>query len=124
MGAINHPARQPAPSAAVSRVLSRFTRAELEGFVAVAIDLMDVADGDPDLEIGDDLEDDFLLSPYALAYSEGRGPGCEISDAGGGNVDDQGEGIDEREPDNNEDHCQHYGVDQDAPVGDRNPVIC
>ncbi|QNG45010.1 hypothetical protein [Sphingobium yanoikuyae] len=56
MGAINHPSRQPAPPAAISRILSRFSREELEGFVAIAIDLMDVADGNPDLEDGGDNE--------------------------------------------------------------------
>lgn len=83
---------------------------------------MDVADGDPDRESGNDLEDDFVLSPNALGYAEGRGPGCEISDPDIA-VDDQGEGIDEREPDYNEDHCQHYGVDQNAPISDSNPVM-
>ncbi|MBB6190565.1 hypothetical protein FHS51_000778 [Sphingobium wenxiniae] len=53
MEAIDHPSAQPVPPAAVSRILSRFSRTELEGFVAVAIDLMDVADDDPDLEDDD-----------------------------------------------------------------------
>ena len=39
-----------APMPAVARVLSRFDRASLGAFVAVAIDLMDLADGEPDLE--------------------------------------------------------------------------
>ena len=162
MEAINHPAAQPSPPAAISRILSRFTRAELEGFVAVAIDLMDLVDGEADAEDGNDLEDDFTLTEYAKGFG-GRGPGCEISDqdagawiewntmrgsqkrgpnimAGreddedddaaedddpaGGNVEDEGEAIDEREPDYNEDHCQHYGIDQAAPISETNPVIC
>lgn len=58
MGVHKHPTTPPSPPAAISRILSRFTRTELEGFVAVAIDLMDVADGDPDLEDGTDREQD------------------------------------------------------------------
>lgn len=79
VGAIDHPARQPVPPAAISRVLLSFSRAQLEGFVAVAIDLMDLADGDSDLENGNDLEDDFTLSHIAVAYTD-HGPGCPISD--------------------------------------------
>lgn len=79
MGAINHPATLPAPPVAISRVLSRFTREELEGFVAIAIDLMDMADGDPDAEIGNDAEDDFQLSPMALDYVADV-PGCPITE--------------------------------------------
>lgn len=121
MEAIDLPGAMPIPPAAISRVLSRFSRKDLEGFIEVAIGLMDVADGDPDLE-SHDLEDDFVLSAHALGFG-GRGRGCEISDPDKG-VDDDGEGIDEREPDHNEDHCLHYGVDQDAPISDANPVIC
>jgi len=120
MGAINHPNRQPVPPAAVSRILSRFSRDDLEGFVAVAIDLMDLADGDADLENANDLEDDFTLTDQALGYGS-RGPGCEISDAGGGNVEDTGEAIDEREPE----ECEYglYGLNQDAPISDENPAL-
>lgn len=91
MGAINHPARQPVPPAAVSRVLASFTRAELEGFVEVAIGLMDLADGNPDLEPNDDEldgsmgEDDFC--DHNLVFA---GPGCPISDPDTA-VDDEGE---------------------------------
>lgn len=40
----------PVPPAAISRVLATFNREQLAGFVSVAIDLMDLADGDPDAE--------------------------------------------------------------------------
>ncbi|MGC4252799.1 MAG: hypothetical protein QM605_15355 [Sphingobium sp.] len=46
------------------------------------------------------------------AYAVGRGPGCEVSDAGGGNVEDEGEAIDEREPDQHFQTIPVYGVDQ------------
>lgn len=48
----------PVPPAAISRVLSRFDRDQLAGFIAVAIDLLDLADGDPDLELVDEREPD------------------------------------------------------------------
>lgn len=46
----------PAPPAAITRVLSRFDRDQLASFIVVAIDLLDVAAGDPDLEDGHDAE--------------------------------------------------------------------
>jgi hypothetical protein len=36
-----------APPAAISRLLARFDREQLAGFIEVAIDLLDVAAGDP-----------------------------------------------------------------------------
>ena len=74
----------PVPPAAISRVLSRFDREQLAGFVAIAIDLMDLADPDPDLEDATDLEDDFALSPQAIG--DATGPGCEVSDGTGDQV--------------------------------------
>lgn len=56
MGIISHPAAMQPPPAAISRILSHFSRDQLEGFVAVAIDLMDVLDGDTDLEDNNDRE--------------------------------------------------------------------
>ena len=47
------------PMPAVARILSRFDRAQLVGFIAVAIDLADAMDPDPDLEHdGDELDSD------------------------------------------------------------------
>ena len=73
MGALQ---RFPAPPpAAISRVLSTFGRAELEGFIAVAIDLLDLAEPDPDAEeIG--LEDSFIDHPA-------NGAGCPVADGAG-----------------------------------------
>jgi hypothetical protein len=70
----------PAPPAAITRILSRFDRDQLAGFIAVAIDLLDAADGDSDIEPnGDELdgsraEDDFIR------HIELGGPGCPFSD--------------------------------------------
>lgn len=109
----------PAPDMPdVAQVLGRFDRGHLEAFVTVAIDLLDVLDGDPDQEIEDpagetmpvredpelddlteddsdpdleetDTEDAFALSRNAL--SSAHGAGCPISDPGGGAADDEGE---------------------------------
>lgn len=62
----------PVPPAAVSRILFRFDRAQLGAFISVAIDLLDAADGDDDLEITG-LEDDFI-------EHASDGPGCPIAD--------------------------------------------
>lgn len=71
---------QPIPPAAVSRVLATFDRDQLASFIAVAIDLLDLADGDTDLE-ETDTEDGFALSWIARGYDTGAG--CPIADAGG-----------------------------------------
>ena len=84
---------QPIPPAAILRVLATFDRDQLAGFIAVAIDLLDFADGDTDLE-ETDTEDAFALSWIARGYD--TGPGCVISDIDKG-VDDGGEDDDERE---------------------------
>jgi hypothetical protein len=72
----------PAPPAAISRVLATFDRHQLEGFIAVAIDLLDFADGDPDAEEDDDAGQ---CTEDEVSYSNGPGmwgggPGCPISD--------------------------------------------
>lgn len=51
---VSHPAADPAPPAAITRILAQFDRPQLEGSIEVAIGLLDVADGDPDLEKDDD----------------------------------------------------------------------
>lgn len=85
-----------APMPAIARILSRFDRTKLEAFVMVAIDLMDVADPDPEAE-ETDLEDSFVLSGWAHDFAL-PGPGCEISDAGG--------------------HCDEDGINTQFPSGD------
>ena len=70
------------PLIAVARVLGRFDRSTLEAFLTVAVELLDVADGDADLEDATDLEDDHALSRLATGYDSGRGPGCEVADTG------------------------------------------
>lgn len=67
----------------LARILARFEREELEGFIAVAIDLLDVAAGDDDIEEDDsdcgvedgprgfDPEED-----RCLAGDDGCGPVC------------------------------------------------
>ncbi|MEW6628692.1 MAG: hypothetical protein AB1431_18090 [Pseudomonadota bacterium] len=79
------PNRLP-PMPAVQRILLRYARHDretLEAFLSVAIELLDTLDGDADAESGNDLEDDFTLSPIAVAYTD-HGPGCPVSDQDAG----------------------------------------
>ncbi len=68
-----------APMPAVMRTLAQFDRPKLEGFITVAIGLLDVLDGNADDETnGDELdgngsEDDFMFHGHS-------GPGCPIAD--------------------------------------------
>ena len=68
------PATPPMP--AVARILARIERDQLAGFIAVALDLLDTLDGDPDFENATDLEDDHALSTPATEYA--TGPGCTV----------------------------------------------
>lgn len=91
---------QPVPTvAAMLTALPALRRAELGQLAQHAIDRMDRIDGDPDLEwCGDEFDtgnsEDEQLTDHALLPA---GPGCPISDPGGGNVEDE-EQIDEIEP--------------------------
>lgn len=76
-------------------VMAQFDRDKLASAIEVLVNLLDVLDGDPDAENATDLEDDFALTTYA---AQGNGPGCIVSDSDKC-VDDDGEGIDEREAD-------------------------
>lgn len=88
---LQRPAPLP-PMPAIARILALYQRDQLAGFIEVAIGLLDLADGDPDIEPnGDELdgtggEDDFMDHAHA-------GPGCPVSDpdacaAGDDNLDD------------------------------------
>lgn len=70
------------PMPAVARILSRFDREQLHGFIAVAIDLADALDGDPDLE-GECSEDEVSRCTDLGLPVRHDGAGCEISDPGG-----------------------------------------
>ena len=74
------PALGFAPMPAIARVMAGFQRDQLASFVEVALGLLDLADGDADLEDATDLEDDHALSSWAIDPS--NGPGCNIADAG------------------------------------------
>ncbi len=104
MGAIER-FTTPVPPAAVSRVLARFDRPALEGFIAVALDLLDLADGDPDLEETGDEQDGSLSEeePAARFAEMGNGPGCDLADPDEGIDDRPHDGIDEDRE--NEEDC-------------------
>ncbi len=92
----------PVPPAVVSRVLATFDRGQLEGFIAIAIDLLDLADAasDPDAPIFDprshdggagdldDAEDDGDAEDHDAAEDDfipqlSGGAGCPLADPGG-----------------------------------------
>ena len=55
MSTLGHILAPRVPPAAVSRVLSRFDRPAFDGFISVALDLLELADCDSDFEeVGDD----------------------------------------------------------------------
>jgi hypothetical protein len=78
------------------RMLARFDRPKVEAFAEISIALLDLIDGDPDLEEDDDpgqcTEDE--VSTNLEALWNGR-PGCAISDPeedddpAGGNIEDE-----------------------------------
>ena len=69
-----HPAALP-PMPAVARILSQFDRPKLEGFIAVAIGLLDVLDGDPESEEDDPAEDNGDAERAAwIEWDKMRGP--------------------------------------------------
>lgn len=75
---LHHPARPPRIPA-VARILSQFDRPKLEGFITVAISLLDVMDGDADEESnGDELDGD--KSEDEFMDHAANGPGCPIAD--------------------------------------------
>jgi len=90
-----------APAAPLMRLLSRFDRDKVEAFAEISVAMLDLIDGDADLEEDDPQgacdEDEISTN---LTAQWGEGPGCEISDAGeehdhgGGNVTDEPHDLD------------------------------
>lgn len=69
------------PPAPVLQIMTRYSRAEIEGFISVAIGLLDLKDGDPDVEANGDEEDSTQAEDEAGGHTRyGGGPGCSISD--------------------------------------------
>ena len=109
------------PAVAMLAIIPSLPRPELARLVQRLIDRMDDMDGDPDLEGNGDEEDhtggedDFHNAAWRpLSWG---GPGCPVSDEGGGNIDDDPHdhepevrlvcGIDQREPPLNLATAQH-----------------
>ena len=69
------------PMPAVTRILARFERDQLAGFIAVALDLLDTLDGPEDAEDDDpcgQCDEDGINTDLERVGS--GSPGCEISD--------------------------------------------
>jgi|SRR6185312_13126599 len=109
-------------------------RAAIEAAVETLVAVLDAMAGEADAEDDDPLEDtnedghswveriDQTKHPYAghEAATCGAHEDAEDDDPGGGNVEDEGEDVDEREPDEG-DHCGVYGIDQSRQIGPDNP---
>ena len=102
-----------APAPAVMAILSRFDRPTLEAFLTVAVDLLDLADGDPDIEeTGDDQDGSLSEEEPAARFAEmGNGPGCDVADTDEGIDERPHDGIDE-DREHEEDCHPAYGIDQ------------
>ncbi|MBA3879014.1 MAG: hypothetical protein C0500_04795 [Sphingobium sp.] len=69
----------PVPPTAVTRLLARFDRATLAGFIEVAIDLLDMADPNPDDEPdGDELDGDPRAEDEFVWHGHDGGAGCPL----------------------------------------------
>ena len=77
--ATTHPSAMP-PAPAVMRVLSRFDRQSLASFITLAIELLDLVDGDSDTEPNGDELDGNPASEDEFMSHGGHGPGCPIAD--------------------------------------------
>jgi hypothetical protein len=94
-----------APMPAVMRTLAKFDRKSLEGFISVAIGLLDVVDGDAELEENGDLEPTGDESDAAWIEWHTRGRHKRtgiIAEPFTDNEDDEAEGIED-------DFIQHRG---------------
>lgn len=67
------------PMPAVARILARYERPQLEAFLAIAIDLLDTMDPDPDMEAGGDEMDHSSAEDDFVDHNAG-GPGCPLAD--------------------------------------------
>ena len=128
MGVIHHPAFPPAAAALIAaRLLDRHSPGEIGAAIDILIDVLNLMGGDPEAETGDDLEDDFALSPIAIRYAE-RGPGCAISDQDAGSYIEwhtmrgsQKRGpniLAGREDDEDDDPAEHGGDEADTTNGE------
>ncbi|CDO36012.1 hypothetical protein [Novosphingobium sp. KN65.2] len=84
-------------------------RAEVEALIDRLIGMLDRLDGDPDLE-ETDLEDSFVLSPWALDATSG--PGCAVADIDKAIDDDPCDADSDSEPDEDDFNFPLYGLDQ------------
>lgn len=98
---------------AVARVLAGFEREQLAAFVEVAIGLIDLADGDPDLELNGDEQDHNNAEDDFREHAAGAfpTPGCPVADPDLAADDMPCDDLDDdREPE--EPLMPRYGVDQ------------
>ncbi|MGR4893324.1 hypothetical protein ACIPPQ_20050 [Sphingopyxis sp. LARHCG72] len=91
------------------RSLADQGRPALESFIEAAIAVLDVIDGDPDIEDATDAEDDFHLTKQAIGYTKGV-PGCPVADTD--------YGIEDQPQDEESDLTPDWGIDQREHIPD------
>lgn len=81
---VRHNPRYFTPVPSLGLVFSSRDRKALAAFVEAAINLMDVLDGDDDLELnGDEADYNHSEDDFARYRSRDGGVGCDIGDPGG-----------------------------------------
>lgn len=100
---------RPPSMPAVARILSRYSRAKLEAFVSVAIDLMDALDGDADTEpTGDDQGDQAWIEWHAMPANQKTGSNILAGP-------EDSEGDDPEEEDDPSGQCDEDGCNTSWP---------
>jgi hypothetical protein len=75
-----------APAAPLMRMLGRYDREKVEAFVEISISLLDLIDGDADIELNGDETDHTNSEECFIDHchnSTESWPGCPVSDPGG-----------------------------------------
>jgi hypothetical protein len=109
MGKVERLNSSPLPMPAVARILSRFDREQLAAFMEVAVELIDVMEGDPELEDDDPAEangdeaDAAWIEWHTMRGSQKRGPNLTA-----GHEDD--------EEDDPSGQCDEDGVNTDLAL--------
>lgn len=118
------------PMPAVARILARHDRGKLAAFVTVAIDLLDVLDGDADCE-GECSEDEVSRCTDIGRPVPSDEPGCDIADAGenawiewhtmrGSQKCGPNLTVGQEDDEDGGDHGDHSGSEDDSPgIGTR-----
>lgn len=111
IGAESLPVILPQNFAQAAAIMAQLDRGQIASTIEVLVNLLDVLDGDSDLE-GECSEDEISRGTDWGAPVRGDGPGCVIADPDKC-VDDDGE-----QTRDEDDWCQHVGTGPGCPLSD------